>query len=522
MGRLYGFLFFFFLMGLTLLLFSCTRTPEDFVILSGSENKALEGILERFGRKNGVKIVMKYKGSIDMMTDLKSGKVEADAVWPASSIWLNLGDSQRIVKNQKSIMYSPVILGVKKSKAQELGLTREGVRVQDILKWVEAGRLRFAMTSASQSNSGCSAYIGFLYALADSPEVLTREVLDRPLLKQKMRRLLEGVNRSSGSSGWLKDLFLQGDYDAMVNYESLIIETNQELIRQGKEPLFAVYPVDGIVIADSPLGAIDRGDDRKLAFFRKLQDHLLSKDIQQELLALGRRTAFPIQTPPAQVWNPDWGIRYDRILSPLKLPAPEVLYDALVFYQTLFRKASFTVFALDFSGSMKGKGEKQLKSALRTILDPAIASQYLLHLSPEDKVVLMAFSNITRKVWNLEGRDLSRMRQALGEVESLAPDGGTDIYSPVIKGIDILCRVDHRHYVPAVVLMTDGRSNTGSTLTALDRAYRKCGKDIPVFAIQFGSAEEKQLRDITGLTRGKVFDGRKDLIHTFREVRAYH
>jgi Ca-activated chloride channel family protein len=92
----------------------------------------------------------------------------------------------------------------------------------------------------------------------------------------------------------------------------------------------------------------------------------------------------------------------------------------------------------------------------------------------------------------------------------------------VIRGIELLCRVDHRRFVPAVVLMTDGKSNTGSTLPDLDRAYRKCGKDIPVFPIQFGSAEEKQLRDIAGLTRGKVFDGRKDLIHTFREVRAYH
>ena len=67
-----------------------------------------------------------------------------------------------------------------------------------------------------------------------------------------MRNLLSGVDRSSGSSDWLKDMFVAGDYDAMVNYECLIIQANQELEEQGKETLYAVYPYDGLSLADSP------------------------------------------------------------------------------------------------------------------------------------------------------------------------------------------------------------------------------------------------------------------------------
>lgn len=67
-----------------------------------------------------------------------------------------------------------------------------------------------------------------------------------------MKELLRGINRSSGSSGWLKELFLNGKYDAMVNYESLILETNKILVSRGEEPLYLVYPIDGIVISDSP------------------------------------------------------------------------------------------------------------------------------------------------------------------------------------------------------------------------------------------------------------------------------
>ena len=36
------------------------------------------------------------------------------------------------------------------------------------------------MTSATQSNSGASAYIGFLYALLGNPDTMTKESLQIP------------------------------------------------------------------------------------------------------------------------------------------------------------------------------------------------------------------------------------------------------------------------------------------------------------------------------------------------------
>ena len=101
------------------------------------------------------------------------------------------------------------------------------VSVSDLLSAIQSGKLNFCMTSATQSNSGCSAYIGFLYALLGNPDVITSENLQTPGLAEQITQLLSGVDRSSGSSDWLKDLFLTGGYDAMVNYECLIISANQ-------------------------------------------------------------------------------------------------------------------------------------------------------------------------------------------------------------------------------------------------------------------------------------------------------
>lgn len=503
------------------LLCACSREKIPFEIVSGSENKALEELIRQFAKDNNAEVRMQYKGSVDLMLDLREKKVSADAVWPASSIWLNLGDRHRITKHAKSIMYSPVVFGIGRAKARELGFVGKDVRVADILRAVESGKLSFAMTSASQSNSGASAYLGFLYALSNTPEVLTEKHLSEPTVQSGIRKLLAGVNRSSGSSGWLKELFLKGGYDAMVNYESLIIETNRELARMGKEPLHVVYPVDGIVIADSPLAYVDHGDARKEAFFRKLQAYLLDRKVQQQLVDLGRRTAFGGKYRP-EVWKAEWGIDSGKILSPIRLPAPDVIQDALVRYQTLFRKASNTVYVLDFSGSMRGEGEAQLKNAMRLLLDPAESSRYLLQNSPADRITVIPFNNTVIDIWKADARDAGALRKLVARVESLEPSGGTDIHEPVSRALSLLCSEEAGSSFPAVVLMTDGKSNSGPGLASLRQAASRCGKDIPVFSIQFGDADHRQLDDVSGLTRGKVFDGRADLVAVFREVKGYN
>lgn len=49
----------------------------------------------------------------------------------------------------------------------------------------------------------------------------------------------------------------------MVNYECLVIQANQELEAQGREPLYVVYPTDGLTIADSPWPMWTRVTGRK-------------------------------------------------------------------------------------------------------------------------------------------------------------------------------------------------------------------------------------------------------------------
>lgn len=500
---------------------------ETLRIISGSENETLEPIIERFADDQGLTIDLDYAGSVDIMLALEAGAADYDAVWPANSMWIALGDTQRLVRSEQSIMRSPVVLGVKRSVADELGWVGNDVRVRDILDAAEADRLRLTMTSASQSNSGASAYFAYLSAFAGNPEVLTSEHLADPAVREQITRILGEVERSSGSSGWLKDLFLDryDDFDAMVNYESVVIEANRELVADGREPLYAVYPVDGLAIADSPLAYVNHGDAAKETLFGELQQYLLSDDVQQEILGLGRRVARVGLEPEEvdeSVFDPDWGIDVRRVITPIRFPTADVIREALDLYQTAFRKPSFTVFCLDFSGSMEGQPEEDLTRAMATLLDPEQARRYLLQPSPDDVTIVIPFDDAPMAEWRVAGNDPAALADLQRRIEAQAVDGGTDIYEPVLDALAAMEREGIGDRFPSVILMTDGQSNEGSFADLERRAGTVGLDDVPVFAITFGEASEEQLGEITEASSGRIFDGSANLANAFRAAKGYN
>jgi Ca-activated chloride channel family protein len=496
---------------------------SGFRILASASNEALEPVVKRVADREHVSVQVTYAGTVDLMQQLGAADLPYDAVWPESSLWLALGDTKKQVSNPQSTMRAPVVLGVKRSVAQKLGWVGADVRVADILAAAESGKLRFMMASASQSNSGASAYMGYLYAFAGNPDVLTSDNLRDPAVGEKVTRILGKVNRSSGSSTALRALFLENyaDYDAMVNYEAEVIAANRDLLRTNREPLYAVYPVDGLTIADFPLGYVSHGDATKEAFFGRLQEDLLYGQGQQEIARLGFRTGLIGSNPEEvdrAVFNPDWGIDTARVLTPVRYPRAPVIREALDLYQTAFRKGSFTVYALDFSGSMAGKGEQELKEAMRTLLDQDRARQNLLQASPNDVTVVILFSNAILAEWSVTGNDPAQLNGLLQNVVQRAPGGGTDIYTPVVRANQIIQSQGAGDRFPAIILMTDGQSNAGSFGQVKDAGL----KNVPVYAILFGDASETQLKEISGYTSGKIFDGRKSLVEAFRTAKGYN
>ena len=489
-------------------------------ILSGSENQELEPILEDFSRESGIRVEMTYQGSLDIMRVLEQDEIAYDAVWPASSLWLNVGDTGYRVKHGESVSISPVVFGIRQSLAEELGFVGREVSVRDILDAITAGKLKFCMTSATQSNSGASAYIGFLYALLGNPDMITEEDLENEQLQSDIQALLSGVDRSSGSSDWLKDMFLEGGYDAMVNYECLIIQANEELESRGEETLYVVYPYDGLTLADSPLGYVDNGDDDKETAFLELQEYLLSEDVQNEIQRTGRRTGYTgISDENRDVFRTDWGVQPDRVLSTMRMPSTDVLFQALNLYQTDFKKPSLSIYCLDYSGSMSGKGNEQLVAAMEQLLIQENAEKNFLQASKDEVNVLIFFDDQVLAEYTAVGSG-TELEALYDRVESQDTGSGTDMYVAAEEALQVLSHYDLSQYTPAVILMTDGMS--GGSFDAFMEQYQELGEDVPVFSIMFGDADSEQLEELAAATNARVFDSREDLIDAFRKVKGYN
>jgi Ca-activated chloride channel family protein len=507
-----------------LLLASCGGSPPTFRILAGSEEKTFQPIVQDYCEQMQVTCIFNYKGSLDIGLALSTDETpEVDAVWPASSVWLDIYDVHHRVKNLKSIATTPVILGVRISKARELGWIGKPVHMDDILAAVNAKRLSFLMTSATQSNSGASAYLTMLAASFGMPGRLDPRALDDAGARAKVKALLGGVARSAGSSGWLKDLYLatsvsEHPFDGMWNYEAVLKETNDALRAQNGELLYAVYPVEGSAYSNAPMGYVDRGQTADIKrFFDGLQAYLLSPDVQTKIAASGRRTA-PGMAKPAPP-EPDWNFDPARIVRSIALPAPSVIARALALYQEALRKPSLTAICLDFSGSMHGYGETQLKAAMSSLLDPGQASHNLIQWTPADRIVVLPFDSHVREVDSSNG-SIAAQADLLAKVRAQSADDGNDMYAcaeRAISAIEPYLATDQ--FLPAIVIMTDGRSDPDK---GFEDNWRKEGHELPIFGVTFGNAQATKLDELASLTRARVFDGNGDLAEAFRSLRGYN
>ncbi|PLS30120.1 von Willebrand factor type A (vWA) domain-containing protein [Bifidobacterium margollesii] len=500
-------------------------------IASGSENKEVSAAIQKAVDDSKVAVTIDYMGSLDIMKVLQAGGRSYDAVWPASSMWISMGDAKHVVKDANSTSTTPVVFGIAKSKAVKLGWADDSgktksVSTKDIIAAVKSKKLAFSMTSATQSNSGASAYLAFLTAMAGTDRAITASDLNNANVQANVQTLLSGVDRSSGSSDWLKDMVVANPnrFDAMVNYESLVIQADKALTAKGKDPLLAVYPSDGIAVSDSPLGYVDRGQKLDDAY-GKFSDALHSKDSKLLFERAGRRTGLGGTLTNAsddkvkQSFRGEWGINTSaETLKTIPMPSADVISRSLNVYQTMLRKPSWTVWVVDYSGSMYGAGKEGVVRGLNAALNPSQARQARIEPGAKDVNILIPFSSEANVAAKTTGSNTAELLSQGSATETL---GGTDIY----KGLELALQnmpSDTSAYTTAIVLMTDGQSQTGEK-NAFTQQYRANDKDIPIFSIMFGDADPSQLNELASLSNAKVFDGRsEDLASVFREVKGFN
>lgn len=490
---------------------------KSFRILANPDNKDFMDELVKYGKSEHIKVNVEYADDLEAVDMLEEDN-NYDAVWMSNSVWLYMLNNAK-VSNSKSISINPVVMGVKKSKAKELGFVDNEIKNKDILNAVSSGKLKYVMTSVTKTNTGLTAYLGFLNSLAGSPEILTSDMLNNNNLVKNLKSLFSGVERVSGSASFLEDMFVNSnDYEAVIATESSLININKQLESSNKETLYLLYPSDGVAINDSPFAYVDRGQE-KLEKFNTLQSYLLSLSTQKELEKLGKRTWYGGTNSNADksVFKTSYGIDTTKYLMPLKYPSKKVMNEAIALYIAELRKPAAVAFCLDYSGSMYGRGERELKSAMEFILDADKASEERLQFSKYDKIFVIPFDSDNRTVLSGSGDNTKKLIERINEAD---PSGGTNIYGCTVEAFKQLEKTG-KDYTKTIILMSDGYSNTGR-FDDVTNYYLNMTEKIPVYSIMFGDSSEYELGNLANLTNAKVFDGRTSLIRAFKEVRSYN
>ena len=491
-------------------------------IIASTSTKSMYNSIKDYAKKEGFYVDIEYYGDLEIVDKLNNESSNYDAVWMSNSIWLYMLENQYLTSDSKSIVIDPVVMGIEKSKATELGFVDNEVKNSDILNAIKSGKLKYVMSSVTKTNTGATAYLSFLNTLAGSPEILTEEMLDDEKLGNDLKDFFKGVQRVSGDEDYLLEMYKNGDYNAMINYESNLIALNKELVAEGKEPLYLVYPVDGVAINDMPFAYIsnETSNETKKNNFLSLQEYLRSDEAILLMEKLGYRSWYggTKENVDKDTFNKDWGIDTTKYLKDMKYPSKKVMTKAFNLFIEKLRKPTHVVFCLDVSGSMDGNGIQELREAMDYILDYEKASKDMLQFSAKDKISIISFNHDYEYLGTSYGNDTASV---INKINNLEVGGSTNIYDSSIEALKILAKEDSDEYTKTVILMTDGMSNAGSYFD-LSSYYKNTKRDIPIYSITFGDSDEDELKRVADLTNGKVFDGKSGLREAFAEVRSYN
>lgn len=509
------------LSALVLLFAGCGSRHETISIIAGSEIKDLEPLFDQIEDETGIRFEMHYIGTLDGAELLLSGQGgHYDLAWFSHAKYLTLLQGGRgIISSQEQIMLSPVVMGVKLGLAERWGWVDEQVSWPEIIEKVQTGELRFAMTNPTSSNSGFTSLVGIASALAGTGDALTIDDIER--VAPELSLFFDGMVLTAGSSGWLAEAYVreQDRLNALINYESVLLSLNQsgELM----EPLYPIYPSDGIITADYPLMLLD---DSKREAYETLVDYLLTEEFQRDMMNLTLRR--PVNTSVRLSSAIPTGV-----LNELSFPTTLEVIDHLLFaYLDETRRPSHAIFVLDVSGSMEGSRLFDLQQALLNLtgLDTSITGQFA-RFRDRERITLITFSEFVQdeRSFEIELSDDHSFTEVRIFVNGLSAGGSTSIYGSLMYAYGVAAAAwnddPERYY--SIVLMSDGENTSGPDLYKFLDFYENLPEDlqnIPTFTVLFGEASTHEMSTVAETTGGRLFDATShSLSSIFKQIRGY-
>ncbi len=533
------------------------KATVSVVLAYGSEKKSwLTDAMVRFNDQaphlasgEQVRIEGQAVGSGAAVEDLADGTVKAHAWAPASTMYREvlarawtahqgaLGGKKEILDEGKSLVLSPVVLGMWKPMAQALGWPDKAIGWSDVLSlardpkgWAtkghaEWGAFKFGHTHPNFSNSGTLSVLAEAYAALGVTRGLTKDALAKPKVAPYMESIEQSVVHYGKSTGFFSEKMLgrgPSFLSAAVLYENLVVDSYTRPEFQTRDlDLVCVYPKEGTFWIDNPFYVLDvpwsdAVHQQAAGMFRSF---LLSP--AEQMVAM-TKFGFRPSDPKIAIGAPldaAHGVNPKEPQTLLEVPSTDVVESALQLW-TKVKKTVDIAFVFDRSGSMAGEPLRQAKQG---------ALDFLGQLDGRDRVSLLMFNDQVPDA--TEPLLLADARNQLNQtVSGTFADGGTALYDAIAKAHDKLAELAKQNpkRTYAVVVLTDGKDEHSKLM--LDRVKEVVKQPteatesgVRLFTIAYGAgADTKLLGDLAESGGGAAFKGDAASIRqVYRDLAAF-
>lgn len=478
-------------------------------------------------------------GSGECMEEVRTGRVRAHLVSPASGAFIELANAthraetgKNLVERSENLVLSPVVIAMWKPMAQAMGWPDKQIGWGDILDIAQSGegwkkynmpqwgKFRFGHTHPEYSNSGLISLLAEVYAATGKTRGLTREDVAKPETAKYLEEIEQAVVHYGSSTGFFgKTMFNNGPsyLSAAVMYENMVIEAERGDYNLSMD-VVALYPKEGTFWSDHPCGLVNAAwnDEEHKEAAQSFIDYLLEKPQQERAMQFGFRPS-DVKVPLAAPIDEAHGVNPKEPKTTLEVPGADVMNDILKLWSKK-KKHSNVIVVLDTSGSMQQ--DQRMQNAKLG------AQEMIKLLHDEDSFSLLSFSD--EMSWLGKGSPVGAKRAEVERnIASLFPEGRTRLYDSILEAHKYARSAANDKLITAIVVLTDGedtRSQASLTTLLARISAGENGDTVPVFTIGYstGDAQNRELSDIAERTRAKFYKGTPENIReVFKSISTF-
>jgi Ca-activated chloride channel homolog len=337
---------------------------------------------------------------------------------------------------------------------------------------------------------------------------------------------VEMAKTHSGTSGpWLLDQMVEGglEYlDAIVAFEVNLISFNLAQGNSLREPIVAVYPQDGTVIADHPFTILDGApwvSPEQLAAAKVFHGFLLSNERQRALLAMGLRPAAPNTRLESPV-DPRFGANPQANLAVID-PPDSLVMDRIAEVWHRVKKHAVMTIVFDKSGNMVGA---RMDAAVKG------AQQFVQRMDRDDYVIWMPFDSSVHPP--VEGYLSETGKDLAYRIGSTPAGGGTALYDAILQAGERLEAMRSTYGATRrygmVVLSGGADTSSGAGLSIVELKLTAQEADptgIQIHTIAIGNeADPIVLRKIASAGHGRFWKGQtaSEMVAVYESIATYY